>query len=80
MKNLYIFTILCFINFTLISYGLAPDDYKAGLRKGVTSGYYLGFTSLADEMRELRRPSDIPVGEGFLKSFICRFSLRKPRI
>lgn len=73
MKNLYFFTILCFINFTLVSYGLAPDDYKASLRKGVTSGYYLGFTSLADEMRELRRPSDIPVGEGFLKSLYVDF-------
>ena len=73
MKNLYFITISCFINFTLVSYGLAPEDYKASLRKGVTSGYYLGFTSLADEMRELRRPSNIPVGEGFLKSLYVDF-------
>ena len=75
MKNFYLFAIFCFINLALFSYGLplTPDDYKADLRKGVTSGYYLGFTSLADEMRELRRPSDIPVGDGFLKSLYVDF-------
>ena len=75
MKNFYLFAIFCFINLALFSYGLplTLDDYKADLRKGVTSGYYLGFTSLADEMRELRRPSDIPVGDGFLKSLYVDF-------
>ena len=42
-----------------------PHDYPASERKGVTSGYYLGFSSLADELRQLRRPSDIPVTSGF---------------
>ena len=28
----------------------------------------MGFRSLADEMRDLRRPSDIPVTSGFLKT------------
>ena len=45
-----------------------PNDLKAGYRKGVTQGYYLGFRSLADEMRDLRRPSGIPVTTGFLKT------------
>ena len=46
-----------------------PEHFTAGLRNGVTSGYYLGFTSLADEMRDLRRPSNIPVTNNFLKAF-----------
>ena len=50
-----------------------PHEYSATERKGVTSGYYLGFTSLADEFRQLRRPSDIPVTEGFVKSFYLDF-------
>ena len=41
--------------------------------RAVTSGYYLGFTSLADEMRELRRPSDIPKSDGFLQSLYVDF-------
>ena len=49
---------------------LVPDGYSASERKGVTSGYYLGFSSLADELRQLRRPSDIPVTDGFKKPFI----------
>jgi hypothetical protein len=52
---------------------LAPSDYKANFRKGVTSGYYLGFNSLADEFRELRRPTDIPKSEGFLQSLYVDF-------
>ena len=50
-----------------------PEDFDAGWRKGVTSGYYLGFTSLADELRQLRRPSDIPVTDGFIKAFYLDF-------
>ena len=46
-----------------------PEHFDASGRDGVTSGYYLGFTSLADEVRELRRPSNIPVTNNFLKSF-----------
>ncbi len=53
--------------------GATPQDFDASWRKGVTSGYYLGFTSLADELRQLRRPSDIPVTEGFIKSFYLDF-------
>ena len=49
--------------------GSIPNDFDAGWRKGVTSGYYLGFSSLADELRDLRRPSDIPVTDGFVKTF-----------
>ena len=49
--------------------GAVPNDLDASLRKGVTSGYYLGFSSLADELRQLRRPSDIPVTDGFVKTF-----------
>jgi hypothetical protein len=45
-----------------------PGDISAGFRKGFTPGYYLGFRSLADEMRNLRRPSNIPVTKGFLKT------------
>jgi hypothetical protein len=56
-----------------MSFGLVPGDYTANHRKGVTSGYYLGFTSLADEMRELRRPSDIPKSDGFLQSIYVDF-------
>ena len=49
--------------------GAVPNDLDGSLRKGVTSGYYLGFSSLADELRQLRRPSDIPVTDGFVKTF-----------
>ena len=49
-------------------YDHGPNDLKASYRKGVTQGYYLGFRSLADEMRDLRRPSNIPVTTGFLKT------------
>ncbi len=45
-----------------------PNDLKASYRRGVTQGYYLGFRSLADEMRNLRRPSNIPITKGFLKT------------
>lgn len=51
----------------------SPEDFEASWRKGVTSGYYLGFTSLADEMRDLRRPSNIPVTNNFLKAFYFDF-------
>ena len=50
-----------------------PDDIDAGWRKGVTPGYYLGFRALSDEMRDLRRPSDIPVTDGFLKTLYIDF-------
>jgi hypothetical protein len=50
-----------------------PEDFNAGWRKGLTTGYYLGFTSLADEMRDLRRPSNIPVTNNFFKSFYLDF-------
>ena len=50
-----------------------PGDIKAGWRKGLTPGYYLGFRALADEMRDLRRPSDIPVTDGFLKTLYVDF-------
>lgn len=50
-----------------------PADLKGSYRKGVTQGYYLGFRSLADEMRDLRRPSDIPVTGGFLKTLYIDF-------
>ena len=50
-----------------------PNDISAGWRKGVTPGYYLGFRALADEMRDLRRPSDIPITDGFLKSLYIDF-------
>ena len=50
-----------------------PEDFHAGWRKGITTGYYLGFTSLADEIRDLRRPSNIPVTNNFFKSFYLDF-------
>jgi hypothetical protein len=50
-----------------------PEDFDASWRKGITTGYYLGFTSLADEMRDLRRPSNIPVTNNFFKSFYLDF-------
>ena len=73
MKKLSLSIVLCFLLTTLHSFGVEPSDYKANFRKGVTSGYYLGFTSLADEMRELRRPSDIPKSDGFLQSLYVDF-------
>mgnify|MGYP001580733116 FL=1 len=73
MKRLSLYIALSFLLSSLHSFGLEPSDYKANFRKGVTSGYYLGFTSLADEMRELRRPSDIPKSEGFLQSLYVDF-------
>jgi len=50
-----------------------PRDFQNTWRRGVVTGYHLGFRSLADEARELRRPGDIPVTEGFLKSFYMDF-------
>lgn len=50
-----------------------PQNFPADWRRGVVTGYHLGFRSLADEARELRRPSDIPVTEGFFKSFYMDF-------
>ena len=50
-----------------------PAKFASGMRKGVTSGYYLGFTSLADEMRELRKPQGIPLSDGFFKSLYIDF-------
>ena len=50
-----------------------PEHFDADWRKGLTTGYYLGFTSLADEMRDLRRPSNIPVTNNFFKSFYLDF-------
>lgn len=73
MKKLPLQIFLSFLLSFLSSFGLTPSDYKADFRKGVTSGYYLGFNSLADEFRELRRPSDIPKSEGFLQSLYVDF-------
>ncbi len=73
MKKLPLHIFLSFLLSFLYSFGLAPSDYKADFRKGVTSGYYLGFNSLADEFRELRRSSDIPKSEGFLQSLYVDF-------
>ena len=50
-----------------------PGDFQDSWRRGVVTGYHLGFRSLADENRELRRPSDIPVTDGFFKSFYMDF-------
>ena len=50
-----------------------PEHFDADWRRGITTGYYLGFTSLADEMRDLRRPSNIPVTNNFFKSFYLDF-------
>ena len=77
------FTLLCFTTYAdrgaavaiANTPGAIPNDFDASLRKGVTSGYYLGFSSLADELRQLRRPSDIPVTDGFIKTFILIFIL-----
>ncbi len=73
MKKLPLYLAFCFLLTSNMSFGLVPGDYTANHRKGVTSGYYLGFTSLADEMRELRRPSDIPKSDGFLQSIYVDF-------
>ena len=73
MKKLPLYIVLSFLMSSVLSFGVIPDDYQAKYRKGVTSGYYLGFTSLADEMRELRRPSNIPKSDGFLQSLYVDF-------
>ena len=56
-----------------------PQNFPSNWRQGVVTGYHLGFRSLADEARELRRPSEIPVTDGFLKS-LHGFSLRQSGI
>jgi|OM-RGC.v1.004497222 hypothetical protein len=53
--------------------GHGASDFQGDWRRGVVTGYHLGFRSLADEARELRRPGDIPVTDGFLKSFYMDF-------
>ena len=53
--------------------------WKTHWRRGVT-GYYLGFRALSDEMRDLRRPGDIPVTDGFIKTFYYGFTFHEPRV
>ena len=72
------FIISASFSFAQSAFKLASDsgdaaNFTSDMRKGVTSGYYLGFTSLADEMRELRRSKDIPVTDGFFKSLYIDF-------
>jgi len=50
-------------------------DYK--FRNGNIGGYYLGFRSLAEGMRELRRPENLPETDGFLKNFYLDFFYAK---
>ena len=77
MKSIKFYLTICsvflFAAFPLFSDHKVPNDFGASDRKDVTSGYYLGFTSLADELRQLRRPSDIPVTDGFIKAFYLDF-------
>ena len=77
MKSIKFYLTICsvflFPAFPLFSDHKVPNDFGASDRKDVTSGYYLGFTSLADELRQLRRPSDIPVTDGFIKAFYLDF-------
>ena len=73
MKKLPLYIVLSFLISSVLSFGVIPNDYQTKYRKGVTSGYYLGFTSLADEMRELRRPTNIPKSDGFLQSLYVDF-------
>ena len=83
MKLLFKLTIL-FSIFSSIAFGQSktltnaldtndPTNLSSNMRKGVTSGYYLGFNSLADEMRELRRSKNIPTTSGFFKSLYIDF-------
>ena len=72
------FIISASFSFAQSAFKLASDsgdaaNFTSDMRKGVTTGYYLGFTSLADEMRELRRSKDIPVTDGFFKSLYIDF-------
>jgi hypothetical protein len=58
-----------------ISAGHDPSHYTG--RKGNVSGYYLGFRSLSEGMRNLRRPKDIPVTNDFMKNFYLDFLYAK---
>jgi hypothetical protein len=73
MKKFTLYFAFSFLLSIHSSFGLIPEDYTAIHRKGVTSGYYLGFTSLADEMRQLRHSSSTTESDGFLKSLYVDF-------
>jgi hypothetical protein len=73
MKKFTLYFAFSFLLSIHSSFGLVPEDYTAIHRKGVTSGYYLGFTSLADEMRQLRHSSSTTESDGFLKSLYVDF-------
>ena len=73
MKKFTLYFAFSFLLSVHSSFGLVPEDYTATHRKGVTSGYYLGFTSLADEMRQLTHSSSTTESDGFLKSLYVDF-------
>ena len=52
---------------------LIHTDYSSDLRKGITTGYYLGFNSLPDEFRQLRLPNNIIKSNAFFNSLYLDF-------
>lgn len=52
---------------------LIHEDYSADLRETNTPGYYLGFNSLHDKLREVRLPKHIQTPSSFFKSLYIDF-------
>jgi len=73
MKKISLLSTFAIFAANLLCFGVVPKDYSPNYKNGVTSGYYLGFTSLADELRELRRSSDIPKSDNFFQSLYIDF-------
>lgn len=66
---------IVFLGSNSISEGKNQSDYT--YRNGNVSGYYLGFRSLSEGMRNLRRPKNIPVTDDFIKNFYLDFLYAK---
>ena len=54
---------------------LVHQEYKADYRKAITPGYYLGFSTLHDKLREVRLPEDISKTNSFFNSLFLDFHL-----
>ena len=74
MKKIFILGIVSAL-VSHFSFGghLIHEEYKADYRKAITPGYYLGFSSLHDKLREVRLPEDISKSPSFFNSLFLDF-------
>jgi hypothetical protein len=74
MKNFVLLLLTAFF-FTNFLYGnhLIHEDFKADYRKAITPGYYLGFSSLHDKLRDIRLPEGVSKPSSFFNSLFVDF-------